>query len=178
MSEFVLCAEPGANLFCVWSTAVDAPTVIGTGDAIVGHLTEHRFDAGHTCRAIPIEIAEGMIERAKQTGSSVKHRYGAGAIPGSWEDEDLIFEQRGSLPRTRLPEVLRRYLDAPEDAEEDPDISDLLIPFDDHDDPPEPAEYNPGPEVDDEGGMSEFRRAFPDDRNPIEAVGEPYGFDA
>jgi len=29
--------------------------------------------------------------------------------------------------------------------------------------PPEPAEYDPGPEVDDEGGMSEYRYELPED---------------
>lgn len=30
-------------------------------------------------------------------------------------------------------------------------------------DEPEPVEYDPGPEVDDEGGMSEYRHQWPDD---------------
>jgi hypothetical protein len=30
-------------------------------------------------------------------------------------------------------------------------------------DEPEPEEYDPGPEIDDEGGMSEYRHALPGD---------------
>lgn len=152
MGEFILRAEPGADLYCCWSTIVDAPVFIGRRAHMIECLTEHRF-VGDRCCAVPPEMADRMLARADEHGTSVGHCLGSGPLTGSWADEALIYQQEGFLPRAALGAVLRRFLDAPEGATSDPDVTDLLVPFED-DDPPEPTEYDPGPEVDDQGSTT------------------------
>lgn len=68
-----------------------------------------------------------MMARVDETGSSLQYRYGNGSIPGSYEDDELIYRQDGMLPRAKLAEALEILVDGWPD--EIRDISALLTPF-------------------------------------------------
>ena len=51
------------------------------------------------------------------------------------------------------------------------DTASAAAPIRDQDDgDPAAGDYDPGPEIDDEGGMSEHRHAWPDERDPFLAA--------
>ena len=132
MARFIMKASPTDDLYCEWSSIVEAPTWIGTRSELIAYLSEHRFE-GDRCQAHAPEEAEARIARVDQTGTSVRFRIGP-HIEGSWDDEGIIYQQQGMLPRSRLTAFLRRFIGA-SDGEpewcEDPDVSDLLDPFED-----------------------------------------------
>jgi hypothetical protein len=123
MESIIVKAAADQDLYMEWSTIVEAPTFIGTYAEVLAHLEQprNRTDGDPRIR----------LRRADETGTSAMHPPGALDCPvpleGSWEDAGFIVEQRGWLPRARLPEFLSWYLRNRSKAYA------LLDPFDDTD---------------------------------------------
>lgn len=115
MGSCVIKASKDRDLYCVWSSIVEAPTFIGTRRELLRHLGPR---------------AEERLTRADQLGTSMLGWDTPGDSPtshltGSWEYGGLIVEQRGTLPRDRMADFLTAY-------ESDPEASyGLLEPFED-----------------------------------------------
>lgn len=109
MASTILRADKDTDLYCVWSSVVEAPTFIGTRDEIRRHLTE---------TSAPADVDE-RLTRADQAGTSSLGPFGA------WGYDAIIFDQRGILRREHVAEFLCRYQSNPQDAYV------LLDPFDD-----------------------------------------------
>jgi hypothetical protein len=127
MGRFIIEADPDVDLYCEWSSIVEAPTWIGSRSELVGYLAEHSFDGSGDCKAMRPEDIEERLARVDETGTSIAFRIGPHA-EGSWGDTGLIYQQQGVLPRNRLAEFLQRFLD---NRPADVDVSDLLDPFED-----------------------------------------------
>lgn len=120
MPSYILRADQNEPpLYCMWSTVVDNITGIGSREEI---QADHFFG--------PEATAEVRFDRADVRGTS---DMSAEPFFGAWDDELLMVEQLGLLPRTKLREYISRYQKQPTA----PDVSDLLRPFDntegDHD---------------------------------------------
>lgn len=119
MGRYVIKAARDQDLYMEWSTIVEAPTAIGTRSEILTHLQSSPRAADHP---------EVRVTRADLTGTSAlrdpESSY-SGPLDGAWDDEGLIVEQRGWLPRDRFAEFLTAYVMAPERAYA------LLDPFED-----------------------------------------------
>jgi len=101
MGRHIIKVAPDLDLYVEWSSIVDSPVCWGTR----AEMLEEGTDAVRLDRA---------------------DKFGTSSLPGfdNWETDSLIYEQQGLLPRTKIPEALRRF-----ENDEDADITDLLIPF-------------------------------------------------
>jgi hypothetical protein len=106
MPSFILKASPDADIYLEWSTIVDDATWVG-GRA----EAQTRYPADR-------------IVRADDTGTSEKS-----ACFGAWDDESLIVQQQGLLPRDRLLDYARTLQAHDEEAG-----LALLEPFGDDED--------------------------------------------
>jgi hypothetical protein len=107
--------------YVLWSTVVEAPIACGDREEMLAELLEewhrdHRRDVPPAGLAAP----ERRLERAD--------RYGSSALDGffRWDDESLIYEQRGLLARKDLYYAALLACD-----ERDSEVWDLLTPFED-----------------------------------------------
>lgn len=111
MPQFIIKADRERDAYIEWSTVVDAPVAIGT-----------RADF----------LAESAEERMARTDAQGTSARGYNWLPptqqeGGWDDDGLIYMQRGTLPRSRLGDLFD-LLDADINAEV-PD--EWLTPFED-----------------------------------------------
>lgn len=104
MGRIIIKAAPDRDLYVEWSTIVEAPVFIGGRAETLAHL--HREQEGG-------DAPEVRLARVDETGTSAKGSY---AWFGAWDDEGLIYEQRGSVPRERLCDFLDAYLRDDEEA--------------------------------------------------------------
>ena len=102
MPSLIVKAAPDQDLYCEWSTIVDAPTFIGTRSEILDYIHAHQDSKPHA-------PAWERLERADEAGTSA--RYGKLPYAGSWDDAGFVVEQRGWLPRAKLTEFLTAYRD-------------------------------------------------------------------
>lgn len=124
MGSCVLKANRTDDLYCIWSSIVDAPTVVGTREEIKGELVAD-FAPGRPRYEEELERAEQAMARADEHGSSAR------AIRfGWWDDEDLLVRAPtdGMLRREDLAAFLRSFLEADEDAEDEGWDVSLLRP--------------------------------------------------
>lgn len=131
MGHSILKGRPGTDLYCVWSSNVDQPILIGTAEEVIEHQAEHRFEMG-MCRAIDPERTRENIANADEFGTSLKYR----PAYGRWDDDSIMVSQAGMLPRAKLYDFLV-ILNASEewyDTGKLPDAAMALIePFEDDD---------------------------------------------
>lgn len=100
MGRIIIKAAPDRDLYVEWSTIVEAPVFIGDRAETLAHLKRNeergqRFDA-----------PEARLKRADQTGTSAKADY---SWFGAWDDNGLIYQQRGTVWRENLPAFLDAY---------------------------------------------------------------------
>lgn len=117
MPRFVVKATPDRDLYVYWSSIVNCPVFIGTRAELIEHLTR-------TTMAHP----EKRVALADETGTSAL--YCDPLREGAWADTGFMYMHRGWLPRARLAELLDRWM-AERDTGAEPDVGDLLDPFED-----------------------------------------------
>lgn len=107
MGNIIIKAAKDLDLYCEWSSVVDAPTFIGTRDEVLRHLTGYRSSYGQS------DPAEVRVARADKTGTSAKRDPRApgytGPLDGEWNDTGFVVEQRGWLPRASMARFLELY---------------------------------------------------------------------
>jgi hypothetical protein len=99
---FILKASPDLDLYCEWSSIVDAPVFIGTKQEILAYLTHYY---GHDSSREIVEAAE----RSTRLGTSERD-----LNMGDWEDTGLAVQNFGSkrmdwLPRAKFAEFFSLY---------------------------------------------------------------------
>ena len=104
MGHSILKGKPDVDLYCVWSSSVGQPVLIGTAEEIVEAEAEHVFHEGDTqCRAIPPERTRQSIAYADEHGTSSRWR----PAYGRWDDDSgIMVAQEGMLPRDKLYDFL------------------------------------------------------------------------
>lgn len=109
MGKPIIKAAKDLDLYCEWSSIVDAPTFVGTRAATLAYLTE---EYGNTTQ---VDTPEVWLARADAAGTSAiedPHAPGyTGPLTGAWDDTGFIVEQRGWLPRASLARFLQLILD-------------------------------------------------------------------
>lgn len=120
MGSFIMKAAKDRDLYCEWSSIVESPTFIGDREA-----TRKRF-------------GEARVARADEHGTSALGFFSSGDYPpseldGAWEDTGFVVEQRGWLPRARVPEFLEALL-----GDDQEKAYALLDPFEDDEPAPSP----------------------------------------
>lgn len=125
MPRIILKATPDQDFYVEWSTIVEAPVFAGIRERMLEHLREDNPDI----QSNPIAKAEARLRRADETGTSAAGPY---SWFGAWDEDDngLIVEQRGVLPRHRLYLFTRFWLYGSGSREF---ALDLLEPFEDLD---------------------------------------------
>ena len=126
MGRIVMKEAPDVDFYVEWSSVVEAPTFGGTRVETLEHLAREsdpwlREDAPHH--------PEQRLRRADKTGTSSQWVKAAGLSSpeeGAWDDDGLIYMQRGIAPRANIFTLTRRLLE-----QADADVTDLLVPFDD-----------------------------------------------
>ena len=128
MPSFIYKEAPDVDYYVEWSSIVEAPSLTGSRAVMLEYLTRStdpylREDAPH--------YPENRLKRCDETGTSslwvetdgMRDKY---PEEGSWEDDNYIYQQQGTLTRAGLFELCHRL-----DADDGADVSDLLTPFDD-----------------------------------------------
>jgi hypothetical protein len=112
-------AAPEVDLYMEWSTMAERPAFIGGRAEIKLYLVRMRMESD--------DESEERLQRADTVGSSALHAdvTAVGPVEGAWDDDGVIVEQHGFLPRPRFAEFMRRYGAA------GPSPYDLLEPLDD-----------------------------------------------
>lgn len=120
MGYVVIKQAPDRDEYIYWSTYVEAPVNYGTR-ADMAAILEH----SHKTHGAPHDTVEERLARTDATGTSM---YGLplGYALGAWEDESLIYEQRGHLPREHLFRAAQLI-----DEDREPEVWDLMTPFED-----------------------------------------------
>lgn len=105
MGDFVVKAAPDSDLFLIWSTVVDAPTCVGTGDQIAAHLWTQWRRQHPDCIPKPGKGPAARMARAHTAGTSAVEPEGA----YGWSDEEFIVMEAAPhdgwfyvLPRANL----------------------------------------------------------------------------
>lgn len=128
MGSEILKADRDHDLYCVWDSTVDAPTVAGTREEIA----EWTFEDTATIRQSKSEWESAWIRERVEKRLTDADEFGSSAYrpyAHRW-GEDLIYEQRGILPRDKLYDFLMFFLERRGDGtDEEFDIS-LLKPRD------------------------------------------------
>lgn len=131
MGSAVVKASPERNLYCIWSTVVDAPTVIGTRAEMAAWLYD--YYSPHDIRLRGEEAARTEIghrlAHCDKTGCSARFR-----TEFDWGNEEIIYKGQHTLTRDRLADLLDHYLNEPDHNEdEDPTCGGILtaINYDD-----------------------------------------------
>ncbi|MEU0467261.1 hypothetical protein ABZ215_24940 [Amycolatopsis sp. NPDC006131] len=117
MGSCVIKGAKDRDIYCVWSSIVEAPTFIGCRVDMLRHLGR----GGEERIARADELGTSMVGWVTPGDSPVAH------LTGSWDYGGLIVEQRGFLPRDRMADFLVAYSADPEEAYR------LLEPFEDDD---------------------------------------------
>jgi len=115
MPSIVLKATPDRDLYCYWSSVVEAPVFIGTRAEISAHLVQGSANP---------EV-EARMARADRVGTSALY-FDTDPQDGAWESTGFIYQQQGFLPRSRLAALLDMLA-----VDERADATDLLDPFED-----------------------------------------------
>lgn len=130
MGRVIIKAAQDKDLYIEWSSIVEAPTFIGTRAEILPYLRSSRDRPGNA--------PEARLQRADETGSSAKRDPRApayrGPLDGAWDDNGLIYQQMGWLPRAKLAEFAEKLA-----ADDEDGAVALLEPFEDDDTETEPG---------------------------------------
>lgn len=113
MGRIIIKASRDRDLYVDWSTIVEAPAFIGNRPEMLAYLQRDPLDPSNT--------PEMRLRRADSTGTSAAGDY---AWFGKWEDDGLIFQQRGTVPRDMLADFLDAYA-----ANDMSTCLALLLPF-------------------------------------------------
>lgn len=119
MPSYLVKPERDVDFYVLWSTVTESPHAWGTAEWFRSEETE--LD-GWGNRHRPLTR---RLESADLNGTSALEPKGENPFYG-WADDGFVYRQLGILPRANLPELCRRL-----DLEADPDVSDLLEPFED-----------------------------------------------
>lgn len=117
MGRHIVKPTRDVDLYVEWSSGTDSPTAWGTKEQLLEWGTVSRNEEG-----------ERRFQRADATSTSALW------YKASWdEDEDYSFMNTGSIPRSRIPELLTVLEDIPDDgnAYKNPRVIALLTPFED-----------------------------------------------
>lgn len=117
MPTYIIKPEPNRNFYILWSTITDSPTAWGDRAEIEGYLIEDGL------KSLQDRMAPRFL-RADGRGTSVD--WGNPPFFGGWNDEGLMYEQRGILPRRHLTRVTELL-----EAGDASGVWDLLEPFED-----------------------------------------------
>ena len=115
MGYVIIKQDPDRDEYILWSDFTDTPIAVGTRVEMIPYV-----DQVDPPRETPGGTA-ARFDRADRQGSSM--------IPyshGWWDDERMIYEQRGWLRREHIAEACRLRLSGRE-----VEVWDLLEPFDD-----------------------------------------------
>lgn len=107
--------------YVYWSTITETPIACGDREEMLAELTtEWHRDHGADVPPTGLSAPEKRLERADERGSS--------ALDGffRWDDDTLIFEQRGLLARKDLYRAALLLCD-----DREAEVWDLLTPFED-----------------------------------------------
>ena len=118
MGTIVIKPERDTDLYVGWSTIVEAPVWWGPRAEVTQYLIEDAAKPYGDSTS-----PEARLARADANGTSA---LGGFAFFGRWDDEDLIYEQRGLLPRRCLIEACEALAREDESA-----VWDLLEPLED-----------------------------------------------
>jgi len=99
MGVVILKATPDRDLYCIWSSVVDQPTMLGTRSDVTEDLGEHEMGPRGCTAWHPDEI-DSALRRADETGTSSVRGY------GNWGDPALMVAPGKSLRRDRLGSFL------------------------------------------------------------------------
>lgn len=95
--------DPSVDLYVVWSDNVEAPIAWGSHDEMLTWLTDE-FDRRFPNEALnEVSDPAHRLARAAANGTSAA---GGFEFFGRWDDEYLIYEQRGFLPRAKLADAV------------------------------------------------------------------------
>lgn len=94
MSRFIMRVHPDQDLYVEWSTSVDYIIFYGTRDELSNWLVDREFSRIR-------DETKQRLDRAAETGTSVLYSHG-GPVPGSWDDDDLLVRDSGTLARADL----------------------------------------------------------------------------
>lgn len=112
MPRYIVKPNRDQDYYVEWSEVVDGPIFHGTRAEMAEYGIAQRWSS-----------PEARLTRADETSNSALWYH------PSWEnDEHYILQQRGWFPRSRMPEVIRAFLDADENPD-DPSVLALLEPF-------------------------------------------------
>lgn len=114
MGRIIIKASRDRDLYVDWSTIVEAPAFIGNRTEMLAYLQRDPLDPSSY-------EPETRLRRADSTGTSAAGDY---AWFGKWEDDGLIFQQRGTVPRGMLADFLDAYA-----ANDMPTCLRMLLPF-------------------------------------------------
>jgi hypothetical protein len=118
MPSYIIKPERDRDFYVYWSTVVEAPVAFGDREYILSYL---RAELERDSATSP----QGRLRRADETGSSALWPSPSDPAYG-WDDNELIYQQQGTLRRDRLPELCKRLT-----GDDHADVSDLLTPFED-----------------------------------------------
>jgi hypothetical protein len=123
MPTIIVKLDPNEDFYVLWSSVVDAPTSFGTRAQITEHLLYYDFSQGQIDDGYAQRQIDARFERADERGTSSMVRG-----DGDWSDEFFMYMQEGLLRRDHLKTLYERMEALDTDY---PDVSDLLIPFED-----------------------------------------------
>jgi hypothetical protein len=90
----ILKGDPDTDLYCQWSTVVDAPTWVGTRDELVAEMLAHPDNYSGYPDATPRQIINARVDRADSTGTSAFPEYGF----GGWDTDGFIVTNHTGVP--------------------------------------------------------------------------------
>jgi hypothetical protein len=86
MPTMILKGDRDTDLYCQWSTVVDAPTWVGTRDELLASLLTHPDAYSSYLDMTPRQVITARVDRADLTGTSAYREYGF----GEWDSNGFI----------------------------------------------------------------------------------------
>ena len=118
MPSYIVKPDKDVDFYVYWNEVVESPTLWGSREEFLREYPKVEK------RDIP--DVNVRMNRADRYGCSALWPSMEAPIYGYKLDDGPVFQQKGSVSRVNLPELCRRL-----GLEADPDVSDLLEPFED-----------------------------------------------
>lgn len=127
MGYYVLKEAPDVDNYIVWSNNIDGPLFAGPRAELLPWLWDADDRKPDRIEDWEPSHPDKIVQRADETGTSVRVRYGSGPLVGSWEDGCITYRGNGVQGDVKRADlfVLTRQLGDNEDA----DVADLVEPF-------------------------------------------------